>query len=78
MRELNEEFQDCIGSNNPSPADTKVGMVLYFYLLLLVLLFVSEFKNLHVLMKWQEDGQAADGSINLRIPDENFDRNCDR
>lgn len=48
IRELNEEFQDCIGSNDPSPADTK------------------------------EDGQAADGSINLRIPDENFDRNCDR
>ncbi|KAH9701884.1 Rab3 GTPase-activating protein catalytic subunit [Citrus sinensis] len=47
MRELNEEFQDCIGSNDPSPADIK------------------------------EDGQAVDGSNNLRIPDENFDRNCD-
>ncbi|KAH9662048.1 Rab3 GTPase-activating protein catalytic subunit [Citrus sinensis] len=48
MRELNEEFQDCIGSNDPSPANIK------------------------------EDGQAVDGSNNLRIPDENFDRNCDR
>ncbi|KAH9662030.1 Rab3 GTPase-activating protein catalytic subunit [Citrus sinensis] len=47
MRELNEEFQDCIGSNDPSPANIK------------------------------EDGQAVDGSNNLRIPDENFDRNCD-
>lgn len=28
MRELNEEFQDCIGSNDPSPANIKVGMVL--------------------------------------------------
>ncbi|GAY37796.1 hypothetical protein CUMW_031760 [Citrus unshiu] len=47
MREVNEEFQDCIGSNDPSPANIK------------------------------EDDQAVDGSNNLRIPDENFDRNCD-
>lgn len=78
-----EEFQDCLGSQDPeSPRDEVTTF--NFFLLLFQCHQLSALSKLHLvvdleeILNWQDDGSVSEDFSIMQTPGENFDGKCDR
>lgn len=76
-----EEFQDCLGSQDPDSPRAEVTTLIFSYSYFNAINFLpcpSCSLLLTKLPNWQEDGPVSEDFSVMQTPGENFDGKCDR